>query len=164
MLYVCYSRLLACDYPPHSCLRDLLMSAQAPNAEKRQVRAIFLHSNSNCSPIYPTIHIVRVQAWNVTFHTRTQPSAPALATSLSFSQNTACTPPGPAFLIAMFFIGFATLQMYTCVSSEPDAQCCPSAVQASEWIRPLWNDHRVVTVLRSATLYSTILPLDCKNM
>lgn len=97
----------------------------------------------------------------MTFHTRAQPSAPALASCTSFSQNTACTPPGPAFLIAIFLIGFATLHTYTCVSSEPDAQCCPSAVQAREWMRPLWNDQRVVTVLRSATLYRTILPLDC---
>lgn len=49
-------------------------------------------------------------AWNVTFHTLTHPSAPALASSPSFSQNTALMPPGPAFLSAMFFIGFPTLQ------------------------------------------------------
>lgn len=101
------------------------------------------------------------QAWNVMLQRRTHPSAPALASSFSPSQNTAFTPPGPAFLIATFFIGFCTLQTYTCVSSEPDAQCCPSAVHASEWIRPLWNDQRDVTVFRSLTSYSTILPLDC---
>ena len=49
-------------------------------------------------------------------------------------------------------IGFATLRTYRCMSSKPEAQCPPSDVHASEFTRPEWNDHRVVTVLRSAGL------------
>ena len=62
------------------------------------------HKNEPWSPNY---------TWNVTSNTRTQASAPAQI-NLPFlpspsSQNTVFTPPGTAFLIAIFLIGFGTL-------------------------------------------------------
>ena len=101
------------------------------------------------------------QAKKVMFQVLTQPSAPAVASFLSPIQKTALTLPAAAFLMPMALPGFATLYTYACVSSEPDAQCRPSAVHASAWMRPLWKDQRAVTVVRSAALYSTTLPLDC---
>lgn len=82
--------------------------------------------------------------------------------------------------MAMFFIGFATLQTYTCVSREPEAQCLESAVQDRELTRALWKDQRDVIILNecqshmlflhqfkrcqrtflSLTSKRTILPLD----
>ena len=46
----------------------------------------------------------------------------------------------------MFFIGFETLQTYTFVSSDPEAQCLESAVQESELILAEWKAHREVIV------------------
>jgi hypothetical protein len=54
------------------------------------------------------------------------------------------TPPGPTFFSAMFRVGLATLQTYTCVSSEPDAQCFESEVHVSELTRAEWKDQRAV--------------------
>ena len=89
-------------------------------------------------------------AWKVTSQDLTQPSAPVLASFAvlpvaSPSQRTTLIPPGPAFLIGIFFSGLATLKMQICVSNDPDAQCKESAVQANELIRAEWNDQRVVT-------------------
>jgi hypothetical protein len=44
----------------------------------------------------------------------------------------------------MFRVGLATLQTYTCVSSEPDAQCFESEVHVSELTRAEWKDQRAV--------------------
>lgn len=60
------------------------------------------------------------------------------------THNTALTPPGPTFFSAMFRVGLATLQTYTCVSSEPDAQCFESEVHVSELTRAEWKDQRAV--------------------
>ena len=49
-------------------------------------------------------------AWNVTSKIFTIPSAPALASFASSNQKTELMLPAATFLIAMFFIGFATLQ------------------------------------------------------
>lgn len=84
------------------------------------------------------------QAKKVMSQVLTQPSAPAVASFLSPIQKTALTLPAAAFLMPMALPGFATLYTYACVSSEPDAQCLPSAVQASERMRPLCCDHRAV--------------------
>ena len=86
----------------------------------------------------------------MTSHILAHASAPALTNFPDLppsSHSTAFTPPGPASLIAMFFIGFATLQTYTFVSSDPEAQCLESAVQESELILAEWKAHREVIVL-----------------
>jgi hypothetical protein len=76
-------------------------------------------------------------AWNLTSQILTQASAPALANFPTFPSlsihKTELTPPIPAFLIGMLRLTSLTLQMYTCVSSEPEAQCWPSAVQTTEF-------------------------------
>src|SRR5579863_2645244 len=85
---------------------------------------------------HPTCCLDSIYAWNVTSHTLTAASAP-VPTSLPLllplpplcpeperepeptcedSQSTALTPPGTAFLMAMFFNGFRTLHTYICVS------------------------------------------------
>lgn len=103
---------------------------------------------STSFPIYTGTNLYN--AWKVTSQDLTQPSAPVLASFavlpvVSPSQRTTLIPPGPAFLIGIFFSGLATLKMQICVSSDPDAQCKESAVQANELIRAEWNDQRVVT-------------------
>lgn len=96
-------------------------------------------------------HTSMHQAWNVTSHTLTHPSAPALASRPDFpaassSHKTALTPPGPAFLMAIFFMGLATLHTNTWVSREPEAQCNESDVQVSELTRAEWKDQRAVII------------------
>lgn len=86
---------------------------------------------------------------NLTSQTLTQASAPALTNLPSLppsNHKTAFTPQGPAFLTAVLFIGFATLQTYTCVSREPDAQYWESDVQESELILALWLIQRDVRI------------------
>ena len=88
---------------------------------------------------------------NLTSQTLTQASAPVLTSLPSLppsNHRTALTPPGPAFLTAVLFVGFATLQMYTCVSKEPEAQYCESDVQESELILALWLIQRDVTIFK----------------
>ena len=85
----------------------------------------------------------------MTSQTLTQASAPALTnfpSSPPSNHKTAFTPPGPAFLTAVLLVGFATLQMYTCVSREPDAQYWESAVQERELILALWLIQRDVRI------------------
>lgn len=90
-------------------------------------------------------------SWNFTCHTLTAASAPAPASLPSATQKTALTPPGTAFMIAIFCAGFRTLHTYMWVSNEPEAQCSESAVQHSELTRAAWKDQRVVITSRFAT-------------
>lgn len=94
-------------------------------------------------PTYSRLDTTHAQAWNTTSQILTQASAPELTSFPffpSFSvQNTTLTPPEPAFLISMFTVGFSTLQTYTLVSSDPDAQCLPSEVQWIELIFAEWK-------------------------
>jgi len=96
-------------------------------------------------------------------HTLTQASAPVLA-SLPFfpsssNHNTALTPPRPAFLIAIFFIGFSTLQTYTSVSSDPVAQCLLSEVHWIELILAEWKAHLDVISYQNPSSQSTPFPV-----
>lgn len=93
-------------------------------------------------------------------HVLTQPSTPAAATFESPNQKTELTPPAAAFLMATLRNGFSTLQTYTCVSRDPEAQYLPSDVHARESTRPLWCDHLDVIKLRSFTPYNMIFPLE----
>lgn len=100
---------------------------------------MWFHSLTKC------LHTAHSQVWNTTSHTLTHASAPEL-TSLPFvpsssNQNTTLTPPRPAFLIAIFFIGFSTLQTYTSVSSDPVAQCLLSEVHWIELTLAEWKAH-----------------------
>ena len=93
----------------------------------------------------PTLCIIHTLAWKVISHILTIPSAPALASLLAPTHNTPLTPLDAAFRMAMFLRGFATLHTNTFVSSEPEAQCWESDVHASELIRAVCTDHRLVT-------------------
>jgi hypothetical protein len=101
--------------------------------------------------------------WNVTSQILTQASAPALASFPTFpllsTHRTALTPPMLAFLIGMLRLMFLALHMYTCVSSDPDAQCCPSAVQVREFTLALCCDQRLVMTCDS-TVRSTHDPAE----
>lgn len=105
--------------------------------------------------------------WNFTCHTLIAASAPVpanLPSELpSDTQSTALTPPGIAFLIAMFFMGFLTLHTYMWVSNAPEAQWSESAVQLSVFTRAEWKDQREVISSRFGTSYRTTFPLDCEK-
>jgi hypothetical protein len=99
-------------------------------------------------------------AWNFTSQALTHASAPALINFPSAIHNTALTPPIPAFLMLIRFDRLATLQTYTSVSKEPEAQCWLSAVQDRELTRAVWKDHLPVIRDLEATENSVIFPLD----
>lgn len=63
--------------------------------------------------------------------------------------------------MATFRRGFATLQTYTCVSKEPEAQFCESAVQEIEFTREVWAPQETVMDSLVWASYRTILPLVC---
>ncbi|KAG5455722.1 MAG: hypothetical protein BJ554DRAFT_4768, partial [Olpidium bornovanus] len=66
-------------------------------------------------------------------------------------------------LMAMFFIGFSTLQMYTYVSSEPDATCFPSSDHARQvTFAAGWTKNRGKTVENElARVYRTAPVVEC---